>query len=384
MSSTCTDTFERLARQLGDFGCEGANQVMNLHNPFGLENWTLLVIELTMLIGVVLSLRHAVRRRKQGDPTGLAIWLAAVAYGIILEPPLYFPHLFGLQDQVGLIFVHNEFTVQFLFNRLPLYIACLYPAMAYLAYELVRATGVFEKRGPLVSAITVGFVHQCFYEIFDHLGPQLSWWIWGVEAPTNQPALKSVPLSSMVVFGAGGVIALTFLVRAFVTRPAERGTPMPLQQLILRGIAIGVLMPLGLILAGLPGSVFGYGAVPNHTAQTIAYSIELAIFGAVAIWAVAISRRDGSAQLAGAPEPYLIRHATLYLVVLTILWMSAIPSYIDTTAGLTAEGTPPGSLPYAVLSLVLATGFLAAAVIRPSEQTEPAVTPEPAQESALT
>jgi hypothetical protein len=75
-----------------------------------------------------------------------------------------------VQDTVGVVFDHNVYTVQFLFDRLPLYIVALYPAVAMLAFEVVRALGVFRDRGIVVGAVCVGFVHLCFYE--------LRWWAW--------------------------------------------------------------------------------------------------------------------------------------------------------------------------------------------------------------
>ncbi len=112
------------------------------------------------------------------DPSNLAVWAASVVYVLVLEPPLYFPDRFGLAGSLDLIFVHNVFTVQFLQDRLPLYILSLYPALTYLAYTLVQQTGILHRRNPLVGAACVAFVFHCFYEIFDHLGPQLQWWAW--------------------------------------------------------------------------------------------------------------------------------------------------------------------------------------------------------------
>ena len=37
-----------------------------------------------------------------------------------------------------MVFAHNAFTVQFLFDRLPLYIVALYPAVVTLAFQVVR------------------------------------------------------------------------------------------------------------------------------------------------------------------------------------------------------------------------------------------------------
>lgn len=74
--------------------------------------------------------------------------------------------------------------------------------MATISFEIVRILGVFRRYGAIVGAICVGFVHHAFYEIFDHLGPQLRWWEWSVDNPLNQPMFTSVPLGSVVVFAA--------------------------------------------------------------------------------------------------------------------------------------------------------------------------------------
>ena len=143
----CAPGFTEVADTLGGIACIAPPLVASVRSPLDLANWTLPVVELLMIVGAVASLVHALRRwRRHGDPTNLALWFATVVYVLLLEPPLYFPDRFGLQDQVGLIFVHNLFSVQFLYDRLPLYIVALYPALTYLAYALVQRTGVLERR----------------------------------------------------------------------------------------------------------------------------------------------------------------------------------------------------------------------------------------------
>ena len=158
-----------------------------------------------MVTGAVLALVHAIRRlRRDGDPTNLALWFATARLPVRHRNPLYFPNVFGIQDQLGVVFAHNVFTVQFLFDRLPLYIVALYPAVVSLAFEIVRGLGVFRDRGIVVGAICVGFVHHCFYEVFDQLGPQLRWWAWNGADPINHPMLASVPMTSMFIFATLG------------------------------------------------------------------------------------------------------------------------------------------------------------------------------------
>ncbi len=130
------------------------------------------------------------------------------------------------------MFAHNVFTVDFLWGRLPLYIVAIYPMMATVAYEIVRMLGVFRRRGVLVGAICVGFVHHAFYEIFDHLGPQLRWWEWTLDHPMNQPFFDSVPLPSVVVFAALWPMSLAFCVRLFVGRHVQDGKTFSRPQLV--------------------------------------------------------------------------------------------------------------------------------------------------------
>ncbi|OPX13607.1 hypothetical protein B1964_19355, partial [Gordonia sp. i37] len=79
---------ELITRYLG-FDCSAADPVVTLRNPAQLANWTLPVLEYTIILGAVLALLHAMRRwRRDGDPTNLAIWLASLLYLFVIEPPL--------------------------------------------------------------------------------------------------------------------------------------------------------------------------------------------------------------------------------------------------------------------------------------------------------
>ena len=73
-----------------------------------------------------------------------------------------------MRDAMGFMFAHNVFTVDFMYDRLPLYIVCFYPALSQVAYEIVRAFGFFDgaSRGALKGAVTVAFVYQVFWRIF--------------------------------------------------------------------------------------------------------------------------------------------------------------------------------------------------------------------------
>jgi len=176
MSTACGPDAEAVTRGLG-FDCHDVSPVVSVRPPWALAHWTMPLLEVLIVGGAVFALVHALRRRREGDPVNLALWWASLVYLFVTEPPLYFPEWFGLDRLYGFIFAHNLFTVQFMGDRLPLYIVAFYPVISQLAYEVVRSLGLF-RRGALRGSVAVAFVCQVFYEVFDHLGPQLKWWAW--------------------------------------------------------------------------------------------------------------------------------------------------------------------------------------------------------------
>ncbi|AGB21666.1 hypothetical protein Mycsm_01248 [Mycobacterium sp. JS623] len=354
MAAQCTTTFDHLAQRLGNFTCQDAPAFIDLRNPFGLSNWTLPVLELLMVTGAVLALAHSIRRlRRDGDPTNLALWFATVIYLFVVEIPLYFPNVFGIEGQLGVVFAHNAFTVQFLFERLPLYIIALYPAMVTLAYEIVRSLGVFRDRGIIVGAICVGFIHHCLYEVFDQLGPQLRWWAWNSDNPINHPMLASVPMTSVFIFATLGPIVVTVLVLLLLRGNTNRTDSSKAWNLMWRTVVAGALVPLGVAILSIPSSLFG-GVHPDTTAQAVIFSVEL---GVVALIAVPVlvqqwsrNRRDPTAM---TPNAFVRIFGPVYLLVLAVLWVSAFPQYIRASDGITADGTPIGNLPYATASFLV-------------------------------
>jgi hypothetical protein len=295
----------------------------------------------------------------QGDPTNLVLWFATVLYLFVIEIPLYFPNIFGVEDALGVVFAHNTFTVQFLFDRLPLYIIALYPAVVTLAFEIVRSLGVFRDRGIVVGAICVGFVHHCLYEVFDQLGPQLRWWAWNTENPLNHPMLASVPMTSVFIFATLGPSVVTLLVLLLVGRGAQRGRLFGGWSLTLRTVAAAILVPVGLSILSIPSSAFG-GKDPNTTAQAIVFSVELAL---VALVAVPVLVQQWLRRADRDPSEFVrVFGGPVYLAVLAVLWISALPDYFGAVDGITSDGTPIGNLGYAAVCFVVAALCVAAAV----------------------
>ncbi|MEW2354639.1 hypothetical protein [Spirillospora sp. NPDC029432] len=360
MDHTCEAAAERLAEGLG-YSCRDAEPVMDLRGPFGLENGTMPVLELLIVGGAVFALVHAWRRwRRDGDPVNISLWFASVVYLAVIEPPLYFPGWFGLEEHVGFIFSHNVFTVQFMYDRLPLYIVAFYPALSQLAYELVRALGVFARRGPLLGSAAVAFACQVFYEIFDHLGPQLKWWAWNPDnRMINQPALGSVPMNSMLLFASVSFGAMTYLVVRLVGR-ADRGA-LTGPGIAWRTAVAGAVTPLAMIIVSAPSGAFR--GEDQLGVQRAILSVELAAVWLVGLYLLADAWR---ARRAGAAEPmasplFARVYPAVYLGVHAVLWLVALPAYLSATGGVTEQGTPVGSLWYVVLCAAAATALIAAA-----------------------
>jgi hypothetical protein len=363
----CGPDFTRVAEALGGIDCAGANPVLTVRNPLQLTNWTLPVIEVTVVLLAVAALVHAVRQvRRRGDPTGLVLWCASVVQVLVLEPPLYFPGAVGLQDRLGLIFVHNVFTVQFLYDRLPLYIVAFYPALTYLVYLLVRRTGVLRE-SLLVGAACFAVAFHCLYEVFDGLGPQLRWWVWNPVAPTNSPWLGSVPLTSAVMFAAASPFGVALAFGLLVARPLRRG-PLPLWSLALRTVAVALAGILSMVVFALPYGLFGPDPHRFGTARSLVLWAELGLLAVVAAraWWRALTGSQ-PADRVDPPESsdrYGVVAATTFLAVLAGLWAGALPDALRARDGWTADGAPVGVLPYVGLCLLIAAGLVVLAGTR--------------------
>lgn len=354
MTDHCAPTFEKLAGELG-FSCEEAGGLLEVRNPFALENWTLPVLEFTIVLGAILALIYAiVRLRRHGDPTNLVVWFGATAYLFIIEPPLYFPAAFGIDEHVDTMFAHNVFTVEFLWGRLPLYIVAIYPLMATLAFETVRSLGVFHRYGVLVGAVCVGFVHHAFYEVFDHIGPQLRWWEWSVDNPINQPMFDSVPIPSVVVFAALWPMSLAFFVQLLVGRHVDAGRDFSGVEIVWRTVVIGILGSLGTGILPIPATVLGAG---SDTVRGLLYVAELVVVSVVSV--VALSRRwlalrRGETDIPRYSNRFVRIYSVVYLGVMALLWVTALPDYFDAVDGSTANGDPIGNIWYALACFVVA------------------------------
>jgi hypothetical protein len=348
MSAGCGPEAEAVTRGLG-FDCHDVAPVVSVRFPWELAGWTMPLLEVLVVGGAVFALVHAIRRHRDGDPVNLALWWASLVYLFVTEPPLYFPEWFGLDRLYGFIFAHNLFTVQFMGDRLPLYIIAFYPMISQVAYELVRSLGIFRRRGPLIGSVAVAFACQVFYEVFDQLGPQLKWWAWNPgNRVVNHPALAAVPMTSMLLFASVSMGAMTYLVVRLAGGP-RRGWPLAGRTLL-----AGVLTPPTMAIAGIPSSLFD----GNGTAQAWILGAELGLLWLAGAWIVAHAK-----PLDEPLSAFARFYPAVYLGGLAVCWIGALPAYFGAAGGVTGAGTPIGSGLYA-LACFAGAGLLLAAMYR--------------------
>lgn len=176
--------------------------------------------------------------------------------------------------------------------------------------------------------------------------------------------LASVPMTSIFLFATLGPVVVTVLVLWLVGRKQR----ISFAVLTGRTVVAGVLTPVGLVVLALPTSVFGGfgGRASNTTAQAVIFALELAVVAVIASTTMARQwrrlRRDSPAGDEDAPSRFVRICGPLYLAVLGILWAASLPAYFRADAGVTVDGTPVGSLTYAVGCFTAAAVCLGAAL----------------------
>lgn len=140
-----------------------------------------------------------------------------------------------------------------------------------------------------------------------------------------------------------------------MTRPIERGRRLSRIALTGRTFGVAVLVPVGLVVANVPILLTG-GQHPDGGLRRALYFALLAVFAVVAI-PVLLRQWRNAAFTPSAPNTFVAIFGSAYLLVLGSLWVLAMPAYLNAAHGLTRDGTPTGSLAYALVCFVLAVGL---------------------------
>jgi len=348
-----SERFVDLASQIGGFAQDNLDSWIYLKSPLTLFHWTMNVIEVLLILGAVVGLRWAWTRWKAGQATFLCFWLASVVFMLAMEVPVYFPEKIG-GDANDILFLHNEFTINFFFGRAPLYIMALYPALMFSSFVLMTELKVVRPGSKiLLAGVVVGFAHHIFYEIFDHFGPQYGWWIWN--HPQFLSHLGAVPVSSMLNFAFLGPVLLTWgVLRLLPLVEPKGGAVMPLPQVLIRSVFAGLWVPVATVLVS-PATWFAVLGVSMTAMSEVIVASSILIGAALLTW---LSLRAESRFVATQSKSAPVRYLWLFVLVFALLWGVAVPDYLAAEDGVTALGTATGSLSYAMACLCVAIGLL--------------------------
>ena len=313
---------------------EAVSSLIYFNAPSALKDWSFLAIELIILTGTVCALLHALRHRRQhGHSSALLTLLSCFTYGLLIDIASYYT----VEN-----FWHGEFSVMFLHNRLPLYIALFYPAFIYHACMTLRRYGF----SPLVEALSTAFYAGLTYAIFDNLGPLLGWWIWDTSDPTTWPYLNSVPVTSYFWFFAfTGTFALVSRIVCWDWVAQGKGT---------RRVAMGVAaIPIVVCAVGaalfLPYNLLAYNGMLGLASSL--YAISFALAGLVFVFHF---RRPAAARdklLMVFPLTYVVGHLYIYIAKFDLLLSVGAD-------GLSAEGLAAGNPIVAVVAMIASLSIL--------------------------
>ena len=293
----------------------------NFNAPSQLLDWSHLAIEVVMILGAVLAFIHAIRfSSKNRSPSALYTFAGIFIYGLVMDISSYY--------SVG-NFWHGEFSVMLVWNRLPLYIAMLYPALIYHCYMTIRR----YEFGAVTEAICVGFYSGIIYMIFDNLGPALNWWIWDRSSPFSQPLLNSVPLTSyhwLFLFNA----ALAFWLRKFAWDALAEGKKP-------RAVIGIIFTPVLTILLGgilfVPYDLFVFAFKDMIQVSVLIHAVSFFLAG---YWFLLQYRKPTVSPdrlLMFFPVLWIVAHLYIYIAKYDKLWAV-------TADGLNVDGLAVGNL----------------------------------------
>ena len=374
---TCTQEFADLTRHLEGLQCDG-NPVVMFRNPLGLQNWTFPAIEALLVVGALACLVHAVRwYRARGDASNLVVWVSLVSALILIEPVTYFPQWFGLDDKnlMGLTFAHGQFSVQFLFDRLPLYIVAMYPMFGYVAYALVQRTGILQARRPFVGSVAVAFTFFALFEVIDTVGPQWGWWVWNrdPELKSSDPALGPIPYMSLQLFSMALPFAVAYMTMR-LNRIPHRGGWFIVRDVVLVSVLV---WPVWLVTL-LPDTVLSFAGTwvgmsthdATHVARLLVSWFMIGMGLVVTGWAfwTAYRARGVSADAvpSGVAQDYFVLVCgVVYLAFGLAFWIPALPEHFRVgVGGVTSTGQQSGSLLFGAAAWLCSAALLLGAYLR--------------------
>jgi hypothetical protein len=334
---------------------EATNSWVFFNSPNELLDWSHLGIEIIIYIGLGLAIVHAYRNYKtSGSPSALWTLLACFLYGLFMDILSYYT----VEN-----FWHGEFSVMLLFNKLPLYIACLYPAIIYHSIMTIRRYG-FSR---FTEAVCTGFFAGFLYMIFDNFGPMIGWWIWDTSDPTTLPYISNVPLTSyawMFLFTS----AFTFINRKISWDWVEQNKSK--RKIIIAHIFQPIVTIFIGVLLFIPHNLFAkssppYDMLPWEANVELATLLHIIMFSLVG-WLFLMKWRKPKHER----DSLLMVFPFLYLTGFAYMYISKFHLFLNVTKeGLNDDGLAVGNLMVVIIALIVSAMILFLSNLVPKEKT---------------
>ena len=325
---------------------EATQALICFNSPSSLLDWTHVAIEWIFIIGIFLTVIHALRySKKTGQTSAIYTLIGALIYGLVMDILSYYT----VEN-----FWHGEFSVMFLYNKLPLYIILLYPALIYHIYMTIRR----YEFSPVVEAVSVGFFGGLLYMIFDNFGPQVGWWIWDRTDPTTWPYLNSVPLTSYGWFflytGAFAWLARKICWDWVEKRKSKAKIYLGIATIPVTTIILGTLLftPYSMLAKNIPPWDRMSWNSSLETASFV-HAVSFFLAGLVFLFSIKKPRAPRDKLLMVFPLIFLAGH--LYMYIAKYHLFIAV-----STKGLTPDGLPIGNLTAVIVAMVAGTAILLA------------------------
>jgi hypothetical protein len=314
---------------------------ISFNSPSELLDWSHLAIDVLILIGFLLALAHAWKTYKNsGSPSALLTLLSCVLYGLFMDILSYYT----VEN-----FWHGEFSVMLLFNKLPLYIVCLYPAIIYHSIMTIKRYD-FSR---LTESILSGFLSGFLYMIFDNFGPMVGWWIWDITDPTTFPYVSSVPLTSyawMFLF----TTAFTFINRAICWNWVEKGVSK-------FKIALAIIfMPIATVFCGvilfIPQNLFAKSSPPYQMLIPWEDNVQMAALVYVVMftsagWLFLMKWRKPKYKR----DSLLMAFPFIYLTAFAYMYISKFHLFFNVTEQGLSQGLVVGNIFAIIFALIISS-----------------------------
>jgi len=262
-------------------------------------------LEAVVLGCCAVTLVHALRARRRGDPTPLVTWATIFVYGLAMEILSY--HFVKN-------FTHAQFTVMFYDRQLPLYVTAVYPTLLYTGIATARRFRLPRGAGAVLAGVLIVALDYPF----DVLGPIAGWWSWSDSDPVIAVRWQGVPVTSYywhLCFGGVLAALTTSARRLWLAGPLALGTIAggllcfaPFHALSALGVAHGTIVGGTLVLAVL--AVLRAGPRPTSSADPLLFAVP-ALFYAFHL--------AMAATFAPAPELAAILCVTSFAAAVNVL-----------------------------------------------------------------